>query len=184
MPGFSPAGPGVEGRKICLMGDAGNSSAQEGGMGRQRSYSRLAPPEPYPAGVGQRGAKPRLAGVLLGWRDGLGCPSAPPPKTRCLSPPSPTWGVSPQHPDLPPAPGVMLTGAICPPWPWRQSWCWMASVSLCTTRRRAALGVSCGRREPAWGGLSRTVPTAGGGHTGMHGEGPASGASPACLTWQ
>lgn len=62
------------------MGDAGNSSMEEEGTGWQLSYSHLAPPEPCPTGVGQRGAKLQLTGFLLGWRDGLGftraCPSA------------------------------------------------------------------------------------------------------------
>lgn len=48
---------------------------------------------------------------------------------------------------------VMLTGVGAqPPWrdrrPRRQSWCWMASVSLCTTRSRADLGVSWGGESP------------------------------------
>ena len=56
--GFSPEGPGVEGRKISLMGDAENSSTEEGGPGWQLSYSHLAPPEPCPAGVGRRARLP------------------------------------------------------------------------------------------------------------------------------
>lgn len=40
-------------------------SMEEGGTGRQISYSHLATPELCPADTVQRGAKPRLAGVLL-----------------------------------------------------------------------------------------------------------------------
>lgn len=99
---FARKGPGVKGRNIYLMGDAGNVATEEGGTGWKLSYSHLAP---RLAGVGQRGAKPQVVGVLLGQTDSLGFHARVPlPARPGASLHRPQLGCQSQRPDVPHSP--------------------------------------------------------------------------------